>query len=253
MIIAIVGILYFVENVMRNYVHLFFVYFALLMMALMLLGASIYLYSPSSLTLGVAVGINMVFMIVILGYFFAIADEISEKKTPISDFHKYFIALLLVINEALMGTTFTLAQVGKSIFISPLEDISSSLNSVWFFYPMMVEMLSVFMFAYTTNYDSGKLLISLIPLIGITSFPPLLFDLNIWKLSSIFIDIALGVLGIMTSEKSWKYAYLFIILSVITTAINLKPIFCITIASIMVYYYSFIFEKYKIYTKNKRS
>ncbi|MQL56216.1 hypothetical protein [Acidianus ambivalens] len=248
MVVAIIGIIYFVENVMRNYVHVFFTYFALIMMALMLLGAIIYLYSPSELTLGIAVGINMVFMIVILGYFFAIADEIEEKKNPISNIHRYFIALMLVINEALMGTTFTLAQFGNNIFSSPLQDVSSSLDSIWFFYPMMIEMLSLFIIAYVNNYDNDKLMM-LIPFIGITSFPPLLFNINAWKMSSIIIDIALGILGFMKSEKNWKLIYSVLILSVLTSTISLKPVFCIAIAFTMVYYYFFIFEKYKIYTK----
>ncbi|WP_238842131.1 hypothetical protein [Sulfolobus sp. E11-6] len=146
MALAIATILYSVAIVSTK-IGTFFLYFSLTMMLTMLIGASIYLFSPSNETFGIAFGINMASMILLLGYFFAVAENLAERMN-FNGYHFYTLSALAVINEVLMGLTFGLAQFGAKPFSTIILGLYNSLNSYWFFYPMMAEMLSLYLIAY---------------------------------------------------------------------------------------------------------
>jgi hypothetical protein len=69
MVIIIVLILYYIEKI-KTYVGVFFIYFSLVMMITMFIGASVYLISPSTLWLAIAFGINTFTMIPLIVYFY---------------------------------------------------------------------------------------------------------------------------------------------------------------------------------------
>lgn len=245
MVVAIIGVIYYIENKLNTYIHLFFSYFILIMMALMLVGAIIYLSSPSNVTLGIAVAINMISMIVILAFFFSVAENLSKQIT-LSSKILYSLASLLVLNEALMGTTFSLAEFGKSYFFSITEDMAISLNSIWFFYPMMIEMLFTLVIGIVNFNQIGDYVYYVIPLIGIAAFPPTVLNFNVWIYSALAIDIFLAIYGIMKSKLIWKILYAILIITLIPILFNINIFFGLGIAISMVYFYRSLFMEARI-------
>lgn len=239
MVAIIVVLLYFIYKVSTK-LGVFFLYFSFTMMAFMLVGASIYLYQPSETDLGIAVGINMVSMILLLAYFFAVAEKLTEKF-KLRDVHYYSLASLVIVNEGLMGLTFGLAQFGRDPFTNVESALYNSLNSYWFFYPMMAEMLSLFFIL----MNKGRAPVELFPLVGITAFPPTIFtNLLIWRGTSIVMDFGLSMLG-LTFKGKWRIVYFVTALSVITT-IYTPWIFDVTIIAGMVLYYVTSFKAERI-------
>ena len=79
MVVAIVIILYLVEKV-RNYAGFWFIIFLLVMMVSMFVSASIYLNSPSSLSLALAFLTNSIVMVAFLVPFFIKAKELALRR-----------------------------------------------------------------------------------------------------------------------------------------------------------------------------
>lgn len=233
MVAAIVAVLIMAANA-RTYTRMFFVYFALGMMILMLSGAALYLYYPSEETLGIAFGVNMVYMLGVLAYYFIIAEEVSGRELSNFGLHSVLIGVLVVVNEALMGATFTLAQYGRGPFSTPLASLYNSINSYWFFYPMMAEMLGLFLY----HLSRGYLLKSLFPLVEMTAFPPTLFSPFNLVLASSGLSVASSLLGIYYSGDSvLKAAYG--ILAVVSAAalVTPYPYDAAVVASMALYFY----------------
>ncbi len=248
MVSAIIGTIYYIENKVNTYVHLFFSYFILIMMALMLIGAIIYLYSPSNLSLGIAVAINMVSMIIILAFFFSVAENLSKQVTT-SPKILYSLSSLLVLNEALMGAAFSLAEYGNTYFLSVIEDINVSLNNVWFFYPMMVEMLFTIVIIILNFNQLEDYIYYVIPLIGIAAFPPTILNFNIWIYSALVIDIFFAAYGFLKSNSAWKVIYSILVISMIPIIFNVNLFFGLAISISMVYFYQFLFMKIRMTRK----
>ncbi|MEM0071937.1 MAG: hypothetical protein QXR86_01000 [Metallosphaera sp.] len=210
MVVIIVVILYYVFKV-RTKLGLFFLYFGFFMMSLMLIGASVYLFNPSQTNLGIAVGLNMTSMVLLLAYFFAVAEKLTENVN-LKWYHLYSLSSLVVFNEALMGLTFGLAQFGKEPFLTPVSAMYNSLNSVWFFYPMMVEMLTLYLILLKRGNN-----LSLFPFIGVAAFPPVIFqDLIIWRYFSLLASLGFSILG-LTFKGTWRYIYLLTTVGSIST------------------------------------
>lgn len=242
MVISIIATIYFIERKIKTLVHVFFTYFILIMMLFMLVGAFIYLYSPSETTMGVAVAINMISMIVILAYFFSQAENLS-KETKMTQSVLAPLAVLLVVNEVMMGAVFSLSQLGVSNFSTLYSALNNSLNSVWFFYPMMAEMVATVLIIFTSIPEVD--LKDVIPLIGITTFPPTVFRIPIWVYTSVVFDTAFAILGIVKGKREWKILYFTILISTLAVIFNNYLVFAFAIAGSMVYFYDFIFCNYK--------
>jgi len=118
MVVAIVVILYLVERV-RNYAGFWFMTFLLLMMISMFVGASIYLNSPSNVSLALAFLTNSIVMIAFLTPFLLKIKDLASRSYNGKD--DGLISALAILNEVTMGYTFELAQYGKSVFSNPLS------------------------------------------------------------------------------------------------------------------------------------
>ncbi|BBD72219.1 hypothetical protein HS1genome_0608 [Sulfodiicoccus acidiphilus] len=230
MVVAIVAVLSYVSRV-KTQVGLFFLYFAFIMMITMLIGASVYLYSPSDTTLGVAVGVNMAAMIAALSYFFSTAESLT-RRVVLRDFVLGTVAALVVLNEGLMGTTFGLAQFGTSPFSTPFEGFLSSVNSYWFFYPMMAEMLSLYLILERRGVRLG----AAYALVGATAFPPTAFDLTQWRLVTPFLTLMVCGLGLLLSKGVWRGVYAAVAASAMMTFFTEVP-YDLAIAVAMGYFY----------------
>jgi hypothetical protein len=239
MVAVIVVLLYYVYRVITK-LGVFFLYFSFVMMAFMLVGASVYLYSPSETSLGVAVGVNMASMILLLAYFFAVAERLTEEFT-MREVHYYSLAGLVVLNEGLMGLTFGLAQFGRTPFSDLALALYNSLNSYWFFYPMMAEMLSL----YFILLSRRRAPLELFPLIGITAFPPTIFTgLLIWRYTALVMGLGMSALG-LTFKSRLRLLYIVTILGVITTVYT-PWLFDTSIIAGMVLYYVVSFKAERI-------
>ncbi|MCG3109062.1 hypothetical protein L3N51_01352 [Metallosphaera sp. J1] len=239
MVAVIVVLLYYVFKVTTK-IGTFFLYFAFLMMAFMLIGASIYLFNPTETNLGIAVGVNMASMILLLGYFFAVAERLTDR-IEFKWYHYYSLSGLVVFNEGLMGLTFGLAQFGVRSFSSPVSALDNSLNSYWFFYPMMAEMLSL----YLISLSRGKNNLSLFPLIGISTFPPVIFEnLLIWRYFSLVASLGFSVVGIAFKGK-WRYIYVLLALGSLLSLIT-PWLFDVGIISGMIQYYVTSFKTERV-------
>ena len=228
MVVVIVAILYLSEKV-KNYAGLFLVYFLLGMMISMFASAVYYLYNPSSLSLALAFLTNSIYMVLFLVPFFLNAKKLSLRVY--SGGHELFISILAVINEFLMGYTFNLAYLGKSYFNNALNVFQYSVNSYWFFYPMMAEMLSIYIINYLKFNVARK---DLFPLIGITTFPPILLNDTYWVYSTMVISLGLCVIGLTSKDKVLKTVYLtllFAIVSVILTPLLYEAVILIGMVS----------------------
>jgi hypothetical protein len=217
MVVAIVVVLAYTSRV-RTEVGLFFLYFAFIMMITMLVGASVYFLSPGQATLGVAVGINMGAMVVALTYFFSTAESLT-KKVNMNRLIMGSIAALVVLNEGLMGTTFGLAQFGSGGFLTPLQGFLSSINSYWFFYPMMAEMLSLYLILDRRGVKLG----AAYALVGATAFPPTAFDLPQWRLITPVLSLGASILGLLGSKRTWRWIYVGVAGTSILTYLNPLP------------------------------
>lgn len=243
MVGIIVLVIYYVPEA-RTLIGGFLVYFVILMMSTMFLGATIYLLSPSEVTLGIAVGVNMAAMIAALGYFFSVAENLQVTMKRRKLFYS-LVSVLLVITEYLMGLTFYVAQflsqqeaVGQVL----LRSLVDSLSSYWFFYPMMLEMLSLYIILYLQQAEVRELF----PLIGVTTFPPGAFTFKGWDYTSAVLSTAISIFGVVISRKiSWRLLYgLAAFSSLVTLAVG-PILFDLIVASSMVYYYytSFLSEE----------
>ncbi|NON61925.1 hypothetical protein, partial [Acidianus sp. RZ1] len=234
-------ILYYITKI-RTYIGLFFSYFALLMMLTMFLGASIYLYSPSNVSLAVAFAVNMGVMITVLAYFFAIAENISERKLHVSSIHVYSISLLAVLNEVLMGSTFGLAQFGSRLFSTPYNAFYYSINSYWFFLPMMSEMIGF----YVIHYLRGLQYPYLLPLVGVTAFPPTAFNVSNWFPFAVIMTLGISAYGVFFSKRrDWKYVYLSLIVTGVILIINALPYDLNVVIAMTLYYSSIFFQVFQ--------
>ncbi|WP_373469176.1 hypothetical protein [Acidianus infernus] len=106
-------------------------------------------------------------------------------------------------------------------------------NGGWFFYPMMVEMLSI----YLIHYIEGEFRKDLFPLIGITSFPPTLIDNIKWFYSSLAISLALSGLGVINSKGFIRWIYVILILSLLLLLFKVYIIYDVAITVSMITYY----------------
>ena len=236
MVFVIVYTLYSMIYRIKSNVGLFFVYFVLIMMVSMFVGALIYLFSPTDVSLAEAIIINNGLMLLLLVYLFLNAKKLA-KRLDLSPFHSLSVSTLTVVNEILMGATFSLASFGITYFSSLSSSFLVTLNSYWFFYPMMAEMLSL----YLIDYAKGKVRKELFPVIGITTFPPTLFSFSQWVYSSIIIDLVLSALGIINSKGLWRYIYLLTAISVISTIVT--PVFFdLVIVAVMIFFYFYLFN-----------
>lgn len=236
MVFVIVYTLYSMMYRIKSNMGLFLVYFVLIMMVSMFIGALIYLFTPTNISLAEAIIINNGLMLVLFVYLFLNAKKLA-KRLDLSPFHSLSVSTLTVVNEILMGATFSLASFGITYFSSLSSSILVTLNSYWFFYPMMAEMLSL----YLIDYAKGKVRKELFPVIGITTFPPTLFNFSQWVYSSIVIDLVLSLLGIINSKGVWRYIYLLTAISVISTAVT--PIFFdLVVVAVMILFYFYLFN-----------
>lgn len=234
MIAVIVYTLYSVSYKIKTYVGLFFSFFVLIMMITMFLGALIYLFSPTNISLAEAIIINNASMLILLVYLFLNGKKLA-KSSSFSSSHIITLSVLTVLNEILMGATFSLADFGIKFFSSLYTSVLTTLNSYWFFYPMMIEMLSLYLVDYLKRNAKKELF----PLIGITTFPPTVFNFSQWIYSSIVISFVLSLLGIINSKNVWRYVYLITAISILTTLL-LPIIFDIVIVIDMVLYYFYL-------------
>jgi|ECHhosMinimDraft_1075155.scaffolds.fasta_scaffold03027_2 hypothetical protein len=230
MVASIVALIYLVESI-RTHVGLFFSYFGLLMMLTMLLGASIYLAQPSSLTLAVAVGLNMGTMTALLGYFLYSAHSIV-RSLNMSKSDYYLVSLLLVSNEVLMGSTFGIAQFGVGPFSTPYGAFYTSVNSYWFFYPMMSEMLSLYIMLYLKGRNQDELY----PLVGITAFPITALHVSHWSELSMALTLVIAVYGALKSSRTWRWIYTSLAISALAVRVSPLPYDAAILLS-MIYYY----------------
>ncbi|AOL16787.1 hypothetical protein BFU36_08800 [Sulfolobus sp. A20] len=231
MVAIIVIILYYMEKI-KTYIGVFFIYFSLAMMLTMFIGASIYLFSPSSTSLAIAFGVNMAIMISALAYFFIIAEEIAKIRFNGQRIHVVFFSILVVINEILMGTTFGLAEFGSVRFSTPYDAFYNSVNSYWFFYPMMAEMLAF----YLIHYLRGLTFREIFPLIGVAAFPPTAFNYTDWFYSAVVLSLGFSALGILSSKRLLRYIYSALALTILLTLINPIPYDALIITSMIIYY-----------------
>lgn len=232
MVAIIVLILFYIEKI-RTYVGVFFVYFSLTMMIAMFVGASIYLLYPSRVSLAIAFGINTFIMIPLIAYFLLKIAKLANTPFRGERTHVVIFSILLVLNEILMGTTFGIAQFGFSRFSNLYYSLYFSINSYWFFYPMMAEMLAL----YLLHYLKGSINRELFPLIGLATFPPTAFDYQEWFYSALIFSLAFSILGSILSKRLWRYVYLMLILSELILLINAIPYDIAIAISMILYYY----------------
>jgi len=231
MVIIIVLILYYIEKI-KTYVGVFFIYFSLVMMITMFIGASVYLISPSTLWLAIAFGINTFTMIPLIVYFLLKVSKFSNTKFNRERLHIVIFSLLLVLNEILMGSTFGIAQFGPSKFSTLYYAFYYSINSYWFFYPMMAEMLVL----YLLHYLRGLTYREVFPLIGVAAFPPTAFDYQDWFYSALIFSLGFSVFGIMISKDLWRYVYSVLAVCILILFFNTIAYDVAIITSMILYY-----------------
>jgi len=223
MIIAIVFLLHEAERV-KSKLGFSLVFFGFVMMITMFLGASFYLLSPSNLSLAEAILINNFTMIAYILLVFPFIKKF-KVKFEMSSISSLSVSLLAVANEILMSLTFNIACGVSNLFYF-------TFNSGWFFYPMMAEMLSI----YLIHYIKGEFRKDLFPLIGITSFPPTLIDNAKWFYSSLAISLALSGLGVINSKGFIRGIYVALILSLLLL-FKVYIIYDVVITVSMITYY----------------
>ncbi|QGA53218.1 hypothetical protein GFS03_00685 [Sulfolobus sp. E5-1-F] len=231
MIIIIILILYYIEKI-KTYVGVFFIYFSLIMMITMFIGASVYLISPSTLSLAIAFGINTFIMIPLIVYFLLNIRNFVNKKFNRERVHIVIFSLLLVLNEVLMGLTFGIAQFGPSKFSTLYYAFYYSINSYWFFYPMMAEMFAL----YLLHYLRGLTYREVFPLIGVATFPPTIFDYQEWFYSAIIFSLGFSTFGVIFSKNFWRYVYSVLAVCILILLFNPIAYDLVIIVSMILYY-----------------
>jgi hypothetical protein len=234
MVVAIVIILYLVEKV-RNYASFWFIIFLLVMMISMFVSASIYLNSPSSLSLALAFLTNSIVMVAFLVPFFIKAKELALRRY--NGKNDSLTSALAVLNEVIMGYTFELAQYGKSIFSSPLSYFTLSINNYWFYYSMMAEMFTLYLIYYLRGVKR-EVLTQIFPIVGITASPPILLDDKVWFYSSLLMSLGFCALGF---RSRLNYLYVAMAIALLTTFFT-PVIYELILLYSMYTYYTIVFS-----------
>jgi hypothetical protein len=234
MVVAIVIILYLVEKV-RNYAGFWFIIFLLVMMISMFVSASIYLNSPSSLSLALAFLTNSIVMVAFLVPFFIKAKELALRRY--NGKNDSLTSALAVLNEVIMGYTFELAQYGKSIFSSPLSYFTLSINNYWFYYSMMAEMFTLYLIYYLRGVKR-EVLTQIFPIVGITASPPILLDNKVWFYSSLLMSLGFCALGF---RSRLNYLYVAMAIALLTTFFT-PVIYELVLLYSMYTYYTIVFS-----------
>jgi hypothetical protein len=234
MVVAIVIILYLVEKV-RNYAGFWFIIFLLVMMISMFVSASIYLNSPSSLSLALAFLTNSIVMVAFLVPFFIKARELALRRY--NGKNDSLISALAVLNEVIMGYTFELAQYGKSIFSNPLSYFTLSINNYWFYYSMMAEMFTLYLIYYLRGVKR-EVLTQIFPIVGITASPPILLDDKVWFYSSLLMSLGFCALGF---RSRLNYLYVAMAIALLTTFFT-PVIYELVLLYSMYTYYTIVFS-----------
>jgi len=234
MAVAIVIILYLVEKV-RNYAGFWFIIFLLVMMISMFVSASIYLNSPSSLSLALAFLTNSIVMVAFLVPFFIKARELALRRY--NGKNDCLISALAVLNEVIMGYTFELAQYGKSIFSNPLSYFTLSINNYWFYYSMMAEMFTLYLIYYLRGVKR-EVLTQIFPIVGITASPPILLDNKVWFYSSLLMSLGFCALGF---RSRLNYLYVAMAIALLTTFFT-PVIYELVLLYSMYTYYTIVFS-----------
>jgi hypothetical protein len=234
MVVAIVIILYLVEKV-RNYAGFWFIIFLLVMMISMFVSASIYLNSPSSLSLALAFLTNSIVMVAFLVPFFIKAKELALRRY--NGKNDSLTSALAVLNEVIMGYTFELAQYGKSIFSSPLSYFTLSINNYWFYYSMMAEMFTLYLIYYLRGVKR-EVLTQIFPIVGITASPPILLDNKVWFYSSLLMSLGFCALGF---RSRLNYLYVAMAIALLTTFFT-PVIYELILLYSMYTYYTIVFS-----------
>ncbi|MUM65643.1 hypothetical protein D1867_10400 [Acidianus infernus] len=224
MVAIIVFLLHEAERV-KSKLGFSLVIFGFVMMITMFLGASFYLLFPSKLSLAEAILINNFTMVAYILLVFPFIKKF-KVKFEMNSISSLSISLLAVANEILMSLTFNIACEVNNLFYF-------TFNGGWFFYPMMVEMLSI----YLIHYIEGEFRKDLFPLIGITSFPPTLIDNIKWFYSSLAISLALSGLGVINSKGFIRWIYVILILSLLLLLFKVYIIYDVAITVSMITYY----------------
>ncbi|MFP3226815.1 MAG: hypothetical protein RXQ80_07850 [Sulfolobaceae archaeon] len=234
MVVAIVVILYLVEKV-RNYAGFWFIIFLLVMMISMFVSASIYLNSPSSLSLALAFLTNSIVMVAFLVPFFIKARELALRRY--NGKNDSLTSALAVLNEVIMGYTFELAQYGKSIFSDPLSYFTLSINNYWFYYSMMAEMFTLYLIYYLRGVKR-EVLTQIFPIVGITASPPILLDDKVWFYSSLLMSLGFCALGF---RSRLNYLYVAMAIALLTTFFT-PVIYELVLLYSMYTYYTIVFS-----------
>jgi hypothetical protein len=234
MVVAIVIILYLVEKV-RNYAGFWFIIFLLVMMISMFVSASIYLNSPSSLSLALAFLTNSIVMVAFLVPFFIKARGLALRRY--NGKNDRLISALAVLNEVIMGYTFELAQYGNSIFSNPLSYFTLSINNYWFYYSMMAEMFTLYLIYYLRGVKR-EVLTQIFPIVGITASPPILLDDKVWFYSSLLMSLGFCALGF---RSRLNYLYVAMAIALLTTFFT-PVIYELVLLYSMYTYYTIVFS-----------
>ncbi|MFP3202484.1 MAG: hypothetical protein RXR43_09635 [Sulfolobus sp.] len=234
MIVAIVIILYLVEKV-RNYAGFWFIIFLLVVMISMFVSASIYLNSPSSLSLALAFLTNSIVMVAFLVPFFIKTRELALRGY--NGKNDCLISALALLNEVIMGYTFELAQYGNSIFSNPLSYFTLSINNYWFYYSMMAEMFTLYLIYYLRGVKR-ELLTQIFPIVGITASPPILLDNKVWFYSSLLMSLGFCALGF---RSRLNYLYVAMAIALLTTFFT-PVIYELVLLYSMYTYYTIVFS-----------
>ncbi|BCU70340.1 hypothetical protein [Stygiolobus caldivivus] len=238
MVIGIVLILYLFERI-KNYAGLFLVYFLLGMMISMFLSAIYYLYYPSSISIAIAFLTNSIYMVSLLVPFFLNAKRLASKEY--NGGHEIYVSTLAVVNEFLMGYAFNLAYLGKNYFENGIDIFNYSIDSYWFFYPMMAEMLSLYIINYMKNESVRR---DLFPLIGIATFPPILLNETYWIYSTVIISLGLCFIGVISSkDKTIKIVYLALAIGTVLTFYTSLLYEVLILVGMVMYYQKVLLKK----------
>jgi len=183
--------------VLVYYTQLFVILFVLTMMVSMFLGASVYLFYPSSLSLSAILGENM--FVMVLGLIYVFENLQRPAKTVSGVWWRFALAILIVLNEFLMGFVFNTAQNGASIlklgsdFLKSL--VNDSVNNYWFFLPLAAELVSVKKITKRLFY---------VFLAASMAFSPTILTSKLWHEASMIATAALWV-GFFFGIKRWRY------------------------------------------------
>ncbi|BCU67730.1 hypothetical protein HS7_11670 [Sulfolobales archaeon HS-7] len=234
--VAIIVFLLYEALKTTTLLHLLLVYFGFFMMIVMFISAFIYLENPSRFSIGVAIAFSNVTMIGFLVYLF---DKVRKKSfSGLTTGTLIVLSILAVLSEVTMSLTFGVVYYGVHAFGTLYSSFYYAVNSPWFFYPMMTEMISLFLIEYVSGTTHRELL----PLIGIAAFPPTIFDFNQWVYTAVVMSIVFSVLGIISSKDELRLVYVLIGISAILTERWAIPYDVVILISMTVYYF-FLLER----------